>query len=371
LASGNTTQGHDTYVHQFIDCPPYRNHIGLKRILNHRALGQNFLVTARSSARPDLIHVGNVPIALAHATVRYGQQVGCPVVIDIRDLWPDIYADLLPPNLAILRPPVTKVLHASALRLKWAFRNASALTALTEPYLHWGLRIAGRPRSDRDAVFAMCYPRRDGVPPDSDLAALRERLGICSSDRLAAYMGNLGYQSDFKTVIEAARLLRVRFPGFKVVLAGSGPRERDLRDAAASLDNVIVPGWLQGPEIAALLHLSSVGLIPFHPVPNFLKNIPNKYSEYLAGGLAIACGLDGEMARLTAEADCGFRYPHGNAAALADGLAKCLADPERLDKMCANARALHAARFDGAHIYPAFADHLEELAGAYALQAAQ
>jgi len=123
-----------------------------------------------------------------------------------------------------------------------------------------------------------------------------------------------------------------------------------------------VPGWLQGSEIASLLHLAQIGLIAFHPVPNYLLNVPNKFSEYLAGGLAIACGLGGEMGRLVETAQCGFRYPPADATALAGALASLLDDPAQLRVMGDRARALHSKQFDGAQMYPLFADHLERLA---------
>lgn len=361
LASGNVAIPHDNYTHKFIACPPYSRHVGPARIRNHLALGRNFLKAARSGPVPELIHVGNVPISLTYAAVRYGQEVGCPVIIDIRDLWPDIYASLLPSRLSGLREPTIAALHASSFRLKWAMRHATAITALTQPYMDWALRLAARDQTDADAIFSMCYPRRDDIQPDSDLDALRARLGLAEGDQVAAYLGNIGYQSDFETVFAAARVLAERFPRFKVVLAGSGPLEEPLRRASADLPNVIVPGWLQGPEIAALLHLTQIGLIAFNPVSNYLLNIPNKFPEYLAGGMAIACGLGGEMGRLTEETGCGFLYPSGDARALSEALAGVLSDQAKLEAMGARARELHAARFDGAKIYPAFADHLERL----------
>ena len=147
--------------------------------------------------------MGNVPIALAHGAVRYGRAVGCPVVVDIRDLWPDIYADLLPRSLGFLKGPALRALHGVAFRLKQTVREATAITALTQPYLDWALKLANRGQHGGDAVFAMCYPRRDQVPPQGDIDALRARLGVASGDQLAVYLGNIGGQSDFDTVVVA------------------------------------------------------------------------------------------------------------------------------------------------------------------------
>lgn len=367
LANGNIAIAHDNYTQRFIACPPYRRHVGLSRILNHKALGKNFLDTARSCPAPRLIHVGNVPIELAYAAVRYGKTVGCPVVIDIRDLWPDIYVDLLPKYASFVRVPLLKLLKLTSLQLKWTMRNATAITALTQPYLEWGLEFANRQACDYDAVFAMCYPRRDQSPPASAISALRKELDLEPDDLVATYLGNIGYQSDFDLLIHAAKRLAKQFPKFKVVIAGSGPNEGKIRQLARGVDNVILPGWLQGDRLASLLHISKIGLIAFRPISNYLKNVPNKYSEYLAGEMAIACGLGGEMARLTQEINCGFVYPPGDLEALCTELTRVLADPALLDAMCSRAKALHALHFDSTRIYPAFADHLEHIARAMTL----
>lgn len=362
LASGNTSEPHDNYVQRFIGCTAYESHVSLARIRSHRDLARNFLLMARQGPAPALIHVGNVPISLALAAVRYANEVNCPVVIDIRDLWPDIFADLLPEKMSVLRPAMIKLMHACAFPLKNAMRNATAITALTQSYMDWALKLAAREQTNDDAIFSMCYPRQTITPSDSDVANLYARLGIGPHDQVAVYLGNLGYQSDFDTILAAADKLSAKFPNFKIVLAGSGPRQNKLKKIAETSPNVIVPGWLEGVEISTLLHISQIGLIAFHPVPNYLRNIPNKFSEYLAGGLAISCGLGGEMAQLIQKEKCGFLYEPGDVTSLASALENILKDPPQLESMCNRARHLHASQFDGNKIYPAFANHLEKLA---------
>lgn len=362
LEHGNVSRPHDNYTQNFIDCPAYQRHVGLKRIRNHAALATNFGKVSRQGPPPKLIHVGNVPIDLAHAAVRYGKEVGCPTIIDIRDLWPDIYVDLLPNALSGLREPMLKLLKFSAFRLRWAIRNATAITALTQPYMDWAMDLGERTQTPKDAIFPMCYPQRDEQPSDVAMTALRKRLGVAPDDIVAVYLGNIGYQSDFELVIEAAKQLSSRFPKFKVVIAGSGPKEEALKELTNSVPNVIIPGWLRGEEMSAILHLSDIGLIAFHPVPNYLKNIPNKYSEYLAGGLAVACGLGGEMGRLTDQHGCGFTYPPGDLDTLCDRLAHLLSDHSSLKAIGEKSLALYQAKFTSERVFPAFADHLEMLA---------
>ncbi len=365
LSNGSVKEPIDNYFHQFIESPDYRRHIGPARIRNHMKLGANFSkVAERATIKPDLIHVGNVPIALCYAAVRYAKARNIPVVVDVRDLWPDIYVDFLPAALGFMRGPVLRLLHLTSFRLNWAFRNATAISGLTKSYLDWGLERASRIQHQHDAVFPMSYPAKGTPPAQDNLAELRGKLGVGEDDILAVYVGNIGYQSDFDTLIEATEQIAKKHPQFKCVIAGSGPREAELKKIAAQSANVVFPGWLQGDEIHGLLAISTFGLVAYNPVPNYLRNIPNKFSEYLAGGLAIACGLQGEMGQLTTKTGSGFIYPPHDAGALAANICDLIEKPEALAKMKHAAVQLHKDRFDAAMIYPKMSDHLEALAHA-------
>ena len=178
---------------------------------------------------------------------------------------------------------------------------------------------------------------------------------------MGCFIGNFGYQFDFKCLIESARLLAGRQPNFKMVLAGSGPLLDDLKALARDQSNVIIPGWLSAQEVHALMHLSTFGLLPYKSSPNFLNNIPNKFSEYLAGNLVLACGLHGEMGRLVDDHNCGFVYKTGDAANLAQTFDGLLNDSNTLKTMAENASLLHRDAFDSATIQPKFADYLEDI----------
>ena len=68
---------------------------------------------------------------------------GEPVVVDVRDRWPDIFVEPLPrPLRAIAR----LLLLSEFRRARYVFRTATAILAVSDGYLEWGLRQAARPR---------------------------------------------------------------------------------------------------------------------------------------------------------------------------------------------------------------------------------
>lgn len=362
LIQGSPREPFEGYEFQFLEGPQYRRNIGYRRIQHHRALARDFARLAwTTDPAPDLIHIGNVPLELCREAVRFSVAKRIPIVVDIRDLWPDLFLDLIPGRLAFFRPLMRLLVRSSYRDAAYAMRNATAITGITEPFVEWGLRLAGRKRRPSDRVFHMSYPEPAEPGSQANLSRLTDRLGLDRSSFIICYFGNIGYQSDFDTLLEAARLLG-DCSAAKLVICGEGPKLQSLRRKAASLPNVVLPGWLEADEIQQLMRIAAVGILPFKERDNYVLNMPNKFSEYLSGGLAIACGVKGEMARLVEAHACGFVYPTGDAATLARRLRELAASPIAVATFKANSRALFKACFNCTVVYAQLCDYLEMMA---------
>lgn len=362
LAQGSPRERFEGYEFQFLEGPPYRRNIGYRRILHHRAVACDFarLVSTTGHA-PDLIHIGNVPLELCREAAKFSAAKRIPIIIDIRDLWPDLFLDLIPDSLGAFRPLMKLFLRSSYRDAAFAMSHATAITGITEPFVEWGLRLAGRKRRETDRVFHMSYPEPAEPGSHGDASPLTDKLGLERSSFIICYFGNIGYQSDFDTLLEAARLLG-DCAAAKLVICGDGPKLESLRKKAAGLANVVLPGWLEADEIQQLMRIAAVGLIPFKERDNYVLNMPNKFSEYLSGGLAIACGVKGEMARLVEAHACGFVYPTGDAATLARRLRELVASPDMVATLKESSRALFKASFDCTVVYGQLCDYLEMMA---------
>jgi glycosyltransferase involved in cell wall biosynthesis len=348
---------------QYLSGPPYLRNIGIRRVIHHRALARNFARLARNSDHvPDLIHVGNVPLELCREAVRFACELKIPAIVDVRDLWPDLFLDLVPETLTAFRPLVKGLLYTSYSTAIYAMAHARAITGITEPFVEWGVRLAGRERRLDDRVFHMSYPERAAPVSAEQLTAFAQKLGLQRDQFLICYFGSIGYQSDFDTLLEAARLLGNSCPA-RFIICGDGPKLPSLRAKACGLSNVLLPGWLEADEILHLMQLATVGLLPFKERTNYVLNMPNKFSEYLSGGLVIGCGVKGEMAKLVVEHECGFSYPTGDAVNLANALTELMTSPSRVSAMKANSKVLFKSRFDCGVVYLELCDYLEQMAG--------
>jgi glycosyltransferase involved in cell wall biosynthesis len=345
---------------QFIHGCGYARDRSPKRWIHNRQMASEFgrLATARQE-RPDLIFAPIPSLELAEATVRFGRENNIPVVVDIRDLWPDVYLHLLP---AWARRFARPLLVGEYRRLGATLRSATAISAVSETYLEWGLRHSGRPKTVGDQVFYLGFPKQSslssgrGTPlPQAEMAA---RFGIQEGEFVATFVGSFSHFLDVPTILRAARLL-IEEKTVRFIVAGTGDNLDDLTRRASDLPNVEMPGWLELDSVLAALKLSNLGLAAYSK--NALMSLPNKPFEYMAAGLPLLSSLRGEMERIIEDNNIGRTYEGGNERSLAEHV-KWFADHRKEAKeMGSRALGLFERTFSSDHIYSEMAKHLEGL----------
>lgn len=366
-------QRFDTYTEQdwgggfrihYVPAPGYTSARSLRRFRDDVVLSRNFLTHARQTEpadRPDLIVASFPSVAMTLNAERLARDWGVPVVIDIRDLYPDVFADLLPQRLRPLVKLASLPLKRQTAR---ACRDNDGIMAITERFVDWGAAYAKRPRRDSDRCFAMAYGRLD-----YDAAAVaKERnawqaAGIGAPGEVTAlFMGTFSSMTIFAPVIAAAERLAAEGARVRFVFCGGGAAGPEIEAACARLPNCHYGGWANGPRIQAALDLADIGLAPYAQSINYRLNIPNKPGEYMSAGLAIATNLpEGELRNLMAETGLGFGYDD-DPEALAHQLSALAADPAALTAMKAASAATFAARYDADAVYTRMIAWFQEMA---------
>lgn len=357
LSNGNSIQHFDNYYQQFINCIPYKNHIGLNRIINHKLLAKNFKKIARSLPKPNLIHTGNVPTELAFEAVKYGRSIGCPVIVDIRDLWPDAYLEHLPKIFRLFDSLSLYFIRNMSFKTRYSLAHASALTAITQPILDWGLQLGNRKSSKLDAVYHMCTKSVTNFTlPESKLKNLfQDGEDIIN----VLFMGNYGYQYNFDSILNTARFLNLKEKKICFIFAGSGPKLNYLKKNSQDLKNFCVLEWVNGQDLVYLLSKCHVGLLPYKNSKDFSFSFSNKFPEYLSYGLVCACGVEGEMSKLVNKHNCGFFYNTEDKRDLGVKLSRLVDDKNIIKNFSKNAISLHDMMFNSEVIFNKFANHLE------------
>ncbi len=337
----------------------YRKNVSLSRIFFHRQMAHKFARHIQYESPPDIILSCLPTPNLSKVAVDYGKQHNIPVIIDVRDLWPDIFFTVIPSWLHWLaRLILLPAIHVN----RHIFRRATGIIGISTNYLEWGLAYANRSQQKTDAIFPLGYKKivlseKDAIREKQNLL----RLQVDPTKVVCCFFGVFGISYDLETIIAVAKLLKQEGETqVQFVLCGDGQKLERLKHAADGLDNVIFPGWVSRMTIAALMSISAIGLVPY--IPNALQSLPNKPFEYFSGGLPVVSSLRGELESILAEHDCGITYTAGDVQDLLRALRQLYTNPQKRQQMKKNSTQLFESRFSADCIYPSMIKYLEQIA---------
>jgi len=338
----------------------YRRNVSLGRLRDHRQVGRKFAAAIEKEARkPDVILSSFPTIELAVEAVRYGRKHGIPVLLDVRDLWPDIFANVAPkPLRRLARMPLRPLFRQT----EEAFEGCTGVVGISPGYLEWGLRYAGRAKHEGDALFPLGYRklRRSGADLDRAGESLK-RLGVDPAKAVCWFIGTFGRTYDLAPLIETARAFQEQGrTDVQFVVSGTGEDQRAYKALGAGLRNIVFTGWVDAAQIAYLMTVARIGIAAY--APGAPQGLPNKFFEYLSEGIPILSSLEGESADMLRQQRCGLSYRAGDGADLARRLGEMLADREELHAMARRGKQLFERELSADVIYPKLVGHLERIA---------
>jgi glycosyltransferase involved in cell wall biosynthesis len=350
----------------------YRRNVSIDRLRDHGEIAEKFAVESEQrfagGERPDVICAALPSIELAAACADFGRFHHIPVVLDMRDMWPDIFVDTAPKPVrpiarALLSPMFRQARHACA--------RASAITGITDAFVDWGVARGRRARTEFDQSFPLGYSA--SAPEPAAVAAANEawgRQGVLDDGVFTlCYFGGLSRQLDLMHAIDAARLLEARSLDSKgcavrFVICGDGERLEEYRRAAAGLSNVILPGWVDRAAIYTLMRRSHAGLDPLPARYDFLATVNNKAIEYMSAGLPVVSSpRSGVLYDLLQQQSCGVSYDEGDAQGLADLIDRLARDRRRLGQMRQASDSLFRDRFMAEAVCASMESYFERIAG--------
>jgi glycosyltransferase involved in cell wall biosynthesis len=338
----------------------YEKNLSLSRLMDHYELGKAFKAYSANYAPPDIILTSYPSIYLSKACLIYGKTHKLPVIVDLRDLWPESFLDVFPKKLHFLaKIPLFPMIYQA----KYVFKHADSLTSISRPFLDRALKKANRVYNDnKDKVFPFGYERIV-----SSSAYLEEgkkfflSLGIDLDEKKnrICFIGTIGHQFDLDTVIEAAQ--KVATENVEFVLCGKGEMLDHYKETCKrlGLTNVKFTGYINKNQIKLLMENSVIGLAPYIFVPNFLDNMPNKIIEYLSEGLIILTSLyGGHINDFLTQHKVGFSYQPHDSEMLAQLIRKAFQDSAKSEEMKKNALTIFDTLFQANIVYNNYMNHL-------------
>jgi len=351
------------YEIQYLHGCGYVKNMSVSRVRDNFLVAKRFMDLSRKDQKlPDIILASIPTVELCLSAVNYAKKRNIPVFIDIRDLWPDVFFDLVP---VAFRPIVRLLSTPMERKAKNACKTANGILGITDAFVDWGVAHAGRPRSNNDRTFPMGY-LADGI----DTGRVQKGkifwrnifAGNDNSELIVIFLGTLGKGFDFNAIFQAATILEQSHVPIKLIICGAGERADEIKKQVQGLSNVLFPGWVNAEQIKALLELADVGIAPYIERRDFINSIPNKAAEYLSGGLAIALSLNnGALFDLLVQQKCGFSYS-SRAEKLAAKLEFMVRNPSHLKALQSNALTTYKKSFDAVTVYTRLTNFLEQRA---------
>jgi len=292
-------------------------------------------------------------IEAAEIAVRYARAHGIPVIVNVSDLWPDLYLRAVP---RFLRGVARLALFREFRMVRQVMRGASALTAVSPSYLRWALKHARRERRPDDAVFYLGYDSRPGNNAAATSDSLT-RFGISETSVVCLFVGNFGFTYDLETVIRAAAIIEASHPHVHFVLCGDGDRLVEWTQLARGLKNVHFTGWIHGDELGRWLSRADVGLAAYSA--DAPQSLPNKVFEYLSAGVPMLSSLHGDLDELLRATKTGLTYEPHSVDSFLGALKELLGAPAETRAMRARARALFEERFEQRRICREIVSYIE------------
>jgi glycosyltransferase involved in cell wall biosynthesis len=289
-----------------------------------------------------LAGLGPIDLVIATAPPWFPQYTGrllswarsVPLVLEIRDLWPDYLIEL-----GVLRPDggLTKVLFASERRL---LAGCAAAVTVTESFRR---RLVGKGvASEKVHVI----PNGVVVHQFPPLVGPAQHNG---TGPVVGYLGTFGKGQALETVIAAAKVLEERGDRVRFRLVGDGPEIETVRSAigAHGVSSVEVSPPIPKDATAAFYAGCDVCLVPLAPVPIFEETVPSKLFEVMVTGRPLVASVAGEAAAIVTESRGGVVARPGDPREIAHAIAGVLAmPPNEREAMGMRARDYVSTHYD-------------------------
>jgi glycosyltransferase involved in cell wall biosynthesis len=337
----------------------YQKNVSLTRYISNQIVALKFRFQSKKYKKPDIIIAAMPDHLIAYEAARYAQINNIPFIVDILDLWPDIFIDRL--KNTGLYSLGKMVLALDFLRLSFLLKNANGLLAVSDGYLKWGLDKAGRPQNSFDKTAYLGYK-----PPPANQVNSNEKTELPAwlekrkNQKIILFIGTFGVSYDLELVSKAAAYFeKSGRTDICFVLAGTGEKFAMIDRQTSGLSNLVLPGWIDKNEIDILLKKASVGLLTY--TKEAPQGLSYKPFEYLSAGLPIISSLDGEMFAFIKQHQFGLSYPPGDLDGLCACVKRLVDEPNLYGELSQNAFNFFKEFGDANNIYSEYAGHIENV----------
>jgi glycosyltransferase involved in cell wall biosynthesis len=333
----------------------YKKNISISRYIDHRIIARKFRKLAPKMKKPDIIIASMPPHDLAYESIRFAKENYIPVLVDIRDQWPDIFFSFIPPKLQNLaKIPFYRDFYT----IKKVMQKADGLVAVSKTFLEWGLNYAEREEGWKDKVFYLGYKKYKVLNNSRPMKKFRDLMDVLKKKFIFFFVGTISksYHNPF-ILLKAAEKLS-EYDNIHLVISGDGELYEELKKRSQGLHNVSLTGWLNQKEIEFLLENSNIGICPSTKIVNLPSN---KIFAYLSAGLPVISSFHGDIKEIIEKHQIGYYYPPQDVDTLVDCIKRLYEDINLYKKTSENAQMIFDEMFDADKIYEEYIKYIEKI----------
>jgi len=266
----------------------YKKNVSIKRLANHYFLGKSLKKMLLNLEKPDLIVCSYPTIYMSYIATIYGKKNDIPVLVDVRDLWPDIF----------INPIIGRfLLFPLYIQKNFIFSNATIIAGVSPRYVEWAT-------SDSSSMLnVLPLTQYSPIPKGREVLNSRNPLKLI-------FVGTLGDTYDLDLINKISESLTLSQINHEIVVCGDGPKKEAFLKATELIPQVIFLGWLKKKDLDLVLKSSHIGLMLYKDTSP--QGWPNKLIEYMSFGLPVVNSLPGESWKLIREERVGINIEHGN-----------------------------------------------------------
>lgn len=323
--------------------PCYKKNISIKRVFAHWKYGKELGGYLKNRKKPDVIYCTLPTISAGYRAAKYANKKKVKFVIDIRDLWPEVF------HLIVKNKLIYKILFSiMEKKVNYIYKKADSIIAVSDTYLQRALTVNTKAKNNACVFLGTDLEVFDSLIPNS-----RKHYELFT----IVYIGKLSHSYDIELVIDALSILKKKFDVIiNFLIMGDGPQEIEFKNYAKK--NHIkyeFTGRLPYKEMIKRLVNCDIAVNPIKV--NSAQSIINKVGDYAAASLPVLNTQEcDEYRTLINQFKCGLNCIPGDAKDLAEKLHTLYCDPEMLKSMGKNNRKLAEQRFNRTKTYSEIVD---------------
>jgi glycosyltransferase involved in cell wall biosynthesis len=211
---------------------------------------------------------------------------------------------------------------------RWAFHRARYVTACSDDLRRRAIGLGAA--ADRSVTIPYGVDARRFSPDPAKRTERRAAWRVEPDDEAVFAAGRFVRKKGFEYLIDAIGILAPRRPRLRLVLAGGGDLDGELRERVTRLgisNRVVLPGVLTQDGVAEALAAADVAVVPsVRDEAGNVDGLPNVVLESLASATPLVATTAGGIGSVVKDQSTGLLVGERDAAALAAAIDRVLSD---------------------------------------------